>query len=91
MNKLEIKDSEKLLEIFKVISWLDDARWKSPANYNFLNFFKKDLKASEKILTHWLCYITDRQMPFALIWDKGGFVFSELVHFSCSDCHFTPR
>lgn len=69
----------KLTEIFKIISFYDDYRWKSSNNYNLINFFRKDLKADIKILTHWLCYITDRQMPFQRIWDIGGFVFSELI------------
>ncbi len=78
-TKLEVADRQKLLDIAKVISWLDDKRWCSPKNYNALNFFRPDLTNSEKILTHWICYITDRQMPFELVWDKGGLVFSELV------------
>jgi hypothetical protein len=36
--------------------------------------------ALTKIFTHWICYITDRQMPFEVVWDKGGYVFSELVY-----------
>ncbi|GAI82717.1 unnamed protein product, partial [marine sediment metagenome] len=58
---------------------LDDRRWNTEGNYNFINFFREDLSNSEKILTHWICYITDRQMPFEVVWDKGGYIFSELV------------
>jgi len=77
---LKIKDKDSFIKICKVISWLDDRRWNTEDNYNFINFFREDLLNSEKILTHWICYITDRQMPLKLVWDKGGHVFSELVY-----------
>ena len=77
---LKIKDKDSFIQICKVISWLDDRRWNTEDNYNFINFFREDLSNSEKILTHWICYITDRQMPFEVVWDKGGYVFSELVY-----------
>ena len=44
------------------------------------NCCNSSLTNHEKILTHWICYITDRQMPFEIVWDKGGYVFSELVY-----------
>ena len=77
---LKVKDKDSFIKICKVISWLDDRRWNTEDNYNFINFFREDLPNSEKILTHWICYITDRQMPFEVVWDKGGYVFSELVY-----------
>ena len=79
MGKIKIINKDLLIEIFKRISWLDNQRWKYYENYNFINFFSNDLKNHEKILTHWICYIADRQMPFEKVWDKGGYVFSELV------------
>lgn len=78
--KLKIKDETALINIFKTISWLDDRRWIVGDNYNFIHFFKDNLTNCEKILTHWTCYITDRQMPFEIVWDKGGYVFSELIY-----------
>ena len=68
-----------LTKIFKIISFYDKARWSSISNYNLINFYKKDLDNDTKLLTHWLCYISDRQMAFGRIWEVGGFVFSELV------------
>lgn len=68
-----------LTEIFKVMSFYDKIRWGSISNYDTINFFRDNLDVDTKILTHWLCYITDRQMPYKRIWDLGGFVFSELV------------
>jgi len=72
--------NNKLTDIFKIISFYDDYRWEFSHNYNLINFFRNDLDADIKILTHWLCYITDRQMPFQRIWDIGGFVLSELIY-----------
>jgi len=77
---MKIKDKGALIKILKVISWLDFRRWNKECNYNFINFFREDLTNCEQIFTHWICYITDRQMPFEIVWDKGGCVFSELVH-----------
>lgn len=79
-HRIVIKNKEALIKIFKTISWLDKQRWDKENNYNFINFFRTDLTNAEMILTHWICYITDRQMPFEIIWDKGGKVFSELVY-----------
>ncbi len=70
----------RLKEIFKIMSFYDEYRWEYSHNYNLINFFRADLTADTKILTHWLCYITDRQMPFQRIWDIGGYVFSELIY-----------
>ncbi len=80
MGKVKVKDRELLIRILRTISWLDAHRWNVEDNYNFINFFKDNLANYEKILTHWICYITDRQMPFEIVWDKGGYVFSELVY-----------
>jgi len=78
--KVKVKDKDALIKIFKTISWIDTRRWNTEDNYNFVNFFRDDLTNCEKILTHWICYITDRQMPFEIVWDKGGYVFSEIIY-----------
>ena len=72
--------NNKLSSIFEIISFYDDFRWKNKNNNSLINFFKNDIDNDTKILTHWLCYITDRQMPYKIIWDVGGFVFSELIN-----------
>ncbi|MCD4822570.1 MAG: hypothetical protein K8R11_11015 [Methanococcoides sp.] len=83
-------DEEKISNIFRKIAWLDKNRWLSEPddnNPNLINFSSNDLKNSEKILTHFLCYISDRQMPFSQIWDKAGFVYSDIVHsYSQKEC-----
>lgn len=71
--------AERLDKIFKIFSFLDDFRWQNKENYNVINFYRTDLDDDIKILTHWLCYVADRQMDFEIIWDVGGYVFSEIV------------
>ena len=80
MTRIQIKDENSLRNILKIISGIDNWRWKTNENYNLIHFCGNDLRNQEKILTHWMCYITDRQMPFEGIWDRGGYIFSELVH-----------
>jgi hypothetical protein len=67
--------------LLKMIEWLDQRRWNSKTNYNIIQnkVFNKELSNSEKILVHWLSYITDRQTPFENVWTKGGIVFSGIV------------
>ena len=74
--------NNKLNKIFEILSFYDECRWSDAQNYNLINFYKDGLDDDTKLLTHLLCYITNRQMPFARIFDVGGFVFSELA-----DCY----
>jgi hypothetical protein len=55
-----------LKKIFKIISFYDEVRWSSTTNYNLINFYKKTLDDDEKLLTHWLCYISDRHIGFVI-------------------------
>ena len=72
-------------EKFQIMHFLDGVRWQKNKVKFYPNFAypntqnANDLSFDEKLLTHWLLYITDRQMSFRQIWDKGGFVFSEIA------------
>lgn len=74
-----VADVRVMSNILEVFSYLDDIRWESGANYNLINYCANDLTPDERLLSHWLCYITDRGMPFRRIWDVGGYVISHLV------------
>lgn len=74
---------DAIRRIMQVFSWLDAARWSSPENYNTTKSFAADLKPDERLLTHWLCYITDRMTPFERVWDVGGYVLSRIVRDYC--------
>jgi len=78
-KKIILKNKEKFIRLMNVISWLDECRWSEENAVDIINYCSDDIKNCEKILTHCLCYITDRVMPFERIWEKGGLVFSELV------------
>jgi len=69
MNGFYVSNVQKMSAILTVFSKLDDIRWGKTANYNLINYCRDDLTADEKLLTHWICYIMDRQMPFERIWD----------------------
>lgn len=77
------KSRKKITDILEVIAWLDEKRWNEP-NVSFMvrdlnNPIFRTLTWQQKILVHWLCYITDRMRPFEQVWGVGGQVFSELV------------
>jgi len=71
---------KKFKDIWKVIAWLDDIRWNQKHDFFIIqnNYFKK-MEGSEKSLVHWLCYITNRIRPIDQIWEKGAYIFSQLV------------
>jgi len=73
---------KKIIEIFKVISWLDDKRWK-PETKRPDTFVKEileaDLQPAQKILVHWLIYITDRGKRADVLWGKSTPKIKKLV------------
>ena len=75
------KEEKNFTKKFAIMHFLDEIRWKKEnAGGVIFNYSSKlPLDCNEKILTHWLLYITERQMPFEQIWDKGGIVFSQIA------------
>lgn len=74
--------NNQINKIFAVTDFIDKARWETVSTNDVtINFCIRplDLSANVKILTHLICYVTDRQMPFESIWNVGGFVFSDLI------------
>jgi len=75
----------RLRKVFRIMAFFDKARWEHLENpwkenkKSLINFYKEDLDDDVKLLTHWFCYVSDRQMPYHRIWDIGGFVYSEMV------------
>lgn len=69
-------------EKFEIVNFLDKCRWEKSinTNYGLINYSKSNLSNDIKLLTHWISYITDRQMKFEIIWDVGGFVFSDMLY-----------
>lgn len=74
-----VTNPERLKLILRTFACLDEIRWSDSPDYNLINYCSEELSADEKLLTHWLSYITDRQMPFMRVWEIGGHVLSHLV------------
>lgn len=67
-----------LLKVWRFVRWLDQARWYAMGGLIPGPIFGT-LKPDEKLLTHWLCYITDQQRPYEQVWEQGGPIFAEIV------------
>jgi len=66
--------------LFALTDFIDKARWQETATKSLINYAVIELSDDDKILVHWLCYITDRQTAWERIWDVGGFIFSQIVY-----------
>jgi len=86
---IEIKAPSELRSILYIFSAFDKVRWRNTGNYNLINYCEEDFTPDEKLLTHWLCYIADRQTAFQRVWDVGGYVLSHLVR-EFTKRHKTP-
>ena len=75
-KKYTEKDFDKK---FEIMHFLDEVRWTEENAGGAVFNRDVDLNEDEIILAHWLLYITERQMPFEQIWEKGSIVFSEIV------------
>lgn len=90
-NGLIVKDAEKIKNIWEVFAWLDECRWATKPDYPLIDYAYDDLSCAEKILTHWLCYITDRQMRVRQIWEKGGYVISAIARSYTRNKDISPK
>lgn len=74
-------NQNKLLKVWEIIRWLDEVRWNDEEMKQTLipGRIYKDLGDSQKILVHWLTYITDQQRPYQDVWMKGGPIFAEII------------
>ncbi|MFO7957388.1 MAG: hypothetical protein R6X33_09835 [Candidatus Brocadiia bacterium] len=79
MEDFRVTGPAKLKVILETFASLDEARWRSKPGRTLVNFCQDGLSSGEKLLVHWLAYITDRRTPFRRIWELGGYVLSHLV------------
>lgn len=78
----EKEATEKLIKIWKVISWLDDKRWNQverPDAFVEKVINAKELQPTQKILIHWLIYITDRVKKADVLWETSPAKVKKLV------------
>ena len=78
-KKMMKTEQQKMLEAFAITDFIDRARWSDKNNYLEVNYRNDKMPLGDKMLTHYISYVTDRQMPFQRIWEIGGYVFSALV------------
>jgi hypothetical protein len=80
VEDFRVTDPATLKIILETFAPLDEARWRSQPDLTLVNLCEDALSSGEKLLAHWLAYITDRQTPFRRVWEVGGYVLSHLVH-----------
>lgn len=68
----------KSLDSLEIIQWLDRKRWESHS-WSAWDSWSRGLPPEEAVLTHWLTYVTDRQMSASKVWDVGAPVFRAWV------------
>jgi len=71
--------ADPLVRLAKAVSWLDSARWTGGQPDNPALRFVEDAEAGDRILAHWLTYVTDRMRSWEDVWYRGGFVFSRVA------------
>lgn len=72
-------DKLRLLnEKFRFMGFLDYGRWNG-YKYSKPNMAFTNASEEEVLLTHFLGYITNRQTPFEMIFDRLDYIFSQIV------------
>ena len=81
------QSSIMMKELFEIVSEFDKARFSQKISETLVNYpdeIKDVMTEDEKLLTHYLCYVTDRGAKYQRIWDVGGYIFSQIAHEFCS-------
>lgn len=72
-------ERDRLVGLARVVSWLDSARWTGRQPDNPALRLVDDSEASDRILAHWLAYVTDRMRPWEDVWYRGALIFSRVA------------
>jgi len=71
---------QELERFARTISWLDEARWVTAEWWEgWREQGPKNLTSAQKVLAHWVTYITDMRMRARTVWTKGLPVFAKIV------------
>lgn len=73
-------EKDNLINVFKIANFIDSARWGKDNEAVLIDYESLYLEPDQKILSHWLCYITDRRTDYRSVWDKGGKIFPYFVY-----------
>ena len=78
-------EHENKVRTLNFIRFLDEARWtirhdeKVSESYDIPNYANRNMSAEQKLLTHFLGYITNRQISYKFVFAKLDFIFSQMV------------
>ena len=71
--------TDRLVSLAKVVSWLDSARWTGRQPDNPALRVVEGAKAGDRVLAHWLAYVTDRMRRWEDVWSDGALIFSRIA------------
>ncbi len=78
-TQLDERTRSEIVEVLKVVAWMDNARWQRHGVDDFLRCLN-DLKDDDSILlAHWLCYVSDRMKRTNQVWTDGATVLGGIV------------
>ncbi len=94
MTKITLMTNQNLLRLWKFFKWVDNARWngehKERGIEELLKYTNKmwekykneeidDFESKHLVLSHWLMYIFDYQMPVERVWEKCFPIMTRIV------------
>ena len=69
----------RLVSLARVVSWLDSARWTGRQPDNPALRVVEGAKAGDRVLAHWLAYVTNRMRRWEDVWRDGVLIFSRVA------------
>lgn len=73
-------DDKEIHSILEIVKFFDDARWSNSILHEKYFNNGKNISEKNKILTHWLRYITNRGVIAEKLWLKTSSLFSEIIY-----------
>jgi len=70
---------DQLVRLAKAVSWLDSVRWTGKQPDNPALRLVEDAKTNDRVLAHWLAYVTNRMRPWEDVCSRGALVFSRVA------------
>jgi len=70
---------DPLVRLAKAVSWLNSARWTGRQPDNPALRLVEDAKPGDRVLAHWLAYVTNRMRPWEDVRSRGALVFSRVA------------
>src|SRR5574344_949356 len=72
--------NDYMKEKFEIAKLLDKCRWNESNEQLDINWHEDINKTDDLVLlTHIICYVSDRQMIFEKVWNIRGYVYSSII------------